>query len=138
MKKNPRFEERRRSIPKEIDIFVNRSFDIVDRIHEILKLKNLSQKNLAGLLDKKESEVSKWMTGTHNFTLKTLVKIEDVLGYPIVNVIHKEIGKEKLPVLLLIEKKYAQTLQGNNILVDDILEFEITQKFQKPIGRAHV
>jgi transcriptional regulator with XRE-family HTH domain len=133
MKKNPRFEERRRSIPKEIDIFVNRSFDIVDRIHEILKLKTLSQKDLADLLDKKESEVSKWMTGTHNFTLKTLVKIEDVLGYPIIKVIHKEIGKEKQPVLLLIEKKYAQTIQGNNILIGDISDFEINQKFQKPV-----
>jgi len=133
MKKNPRFEERRRSIPKEIDIFVNRSFDIVDRIHEILKLKSLSQKDLADLLDKKESEVSKWMTGTHNFTLKTLVKIEDVLGYPIIKVINKEIGKEKQPVLLLIEKKYAQTIQGNNILISDISDFEINQKFQKPV-----
>jgi transcriptional regulator with XRE-family HTH domain len=134
MKKNPRFEERRRSIPKEIDIFVNRSFDIVDRIHEILKLKSLSQKDLADLLDKKESEVSKWMTGTHNFTLKTLVKIEDVLGYPIIKVIIKEIGKEKQPILLLIEKKYAQAIQGNNILVGDISDFEITQKFQKPVS----
>lgn len=134
MKKNPRFEERRRSIPKEIDIFVNRSFDIVDRIHEILELKNLSQKDLAELLDKKESEVSKWMTGTHNFTLKTLVKIEDVLGYPIIKVINKEIGKEKQPVLLLIEKKYAQTIQGNNILIGDISDFEIKQKFQKPVS----
>src|SRR4030043_1870007 len=117
MKKNPRFEELRRSIPKEIDIFVDRSFDIVDRIHEILKIKNLSQKDLADLLEKQESEVSKWMTGTHNFTLKTLVKIEDVLGFPIIKVINKEIGKEKQPVLLLIEKKYAQTIQGNDILV---------------------
>jgi transcriptional regulator with XRE-family HTH domain len=134
MKKNPRFEELRRSIPKEIDIFVDRSFDIVDRIHEILKLKNLSQKDLADLLDKKESEVSKWMTGTHNFTLKTIVKIEDVLGYPILKVIKKEVGKESQPFLLLIEKKYAQTIQGNDILVGDISDFEIKQKFQKPVS----
>jgi transcriptional regulator with XRE-family HTH domain len=134
MKKNPRFEELRRSIPKEIDIFVDRSFDIVDRIHEILKLKNLSQKDLADLLDKKESEVSKWMTGTHNFTLKTIVKIEDVLGYPILKVIKNEVGKESQPFLLLIEKKYAQTIQGNDILVGDISDFEIKQKFQKPVS----
>lgn len=134
MKKNPRFEELRRSIPKEIDIFVDRSFDIVDRIHEILRLKNLSQKDLAVLLDKKESEVSKWMTGTHNFTLKTIVKIEDVLGYPILKVIKKEVGKENLPFLFLIEKKYAQTIQGNDILVGDISDFEIKQKFQKPVS----
>lgn len=132
MKKNPRFEEIRRSTPKEIDVFVNRSFDIVDRIHEILRLKNLSQKDLADLLEKRESEVSKWMTGTHNFTLKTLVKIEDVLGLPIIKVINREIVKEKQPVFFLIEKKYAQISQGNDILVGDIQDFEIRQKFQNP------
>jgi transcriptional regulator with XRE-family HTH domain len=134
MKKNPRFEERRRSIPKEIDVFVTMSFDIVDRIHEILRLKKLSQKDLADLLVKRESEVSKWMTGTHNFTLKTLVKIEDVLGFPIIKVINKEKVNEKQHVLFLIEQKYAQISQGKDILVGDIQDFEIKQKFQKPIS----
>jgi len=132
MKKNPRFEERRKSIPKEIDVFVNRSFDIVDRIHEILRLKNLSQKDLADLLGKQESEVSKWMTGTHNFTLKTLVKIEDVLGFPIIKVINKEKTTEKQSILLVIEAKYAQINQGKDILIGDLQDFEIKQKFQKP------
>jgi transcriptional regulator with XRE-family HTH domain len=132
MKKNPRFEERRRSIPKEIDIFVTRSFDIVDRIHEILRMKNLSQKDLAALLDKKESEVSKWMSGTHNFTLKTLIRIEDILGFPIINVINKEKSREKQPMLLVVEKNYAHIIQGQDILVGDIQDLEIKQKFQKP------
>ena len=132
MKKNPRFEERRRSIPKEIDIFVTRSFDIVDRIHEVLRMKNLSQKDLAALLDKKESEVSKWMSGTHNFTLKTLLRIEDILGFPIIKVINKEKSREKQPMLLVVEKNYAHIIQGQDILVGDIQDLEIKQKFQKP------
>jgi transcriptional regulator with XRE-family HTH domain len=132
MKKNPRFEERRRSIPKGIDIFVTRSFDIVDRIHEILRMKNLSQKDLATLLDKKESEVSKWMSGTHNFTLKTLIRIEDILGFPIIKVINKEKSREKQLILLVVEKKYAHIIQGQDILVGDIQDLEIKQKFQKP------
>jgi transcriptional regulator with XRE-family HTH domain len=132
MKKNTRFEERRRSIPKEIDVFVTRSFDIVDRIHEILKMKNLSQKDLADLLDKKESEVSKWMSGTHNFTLKTLIRIEDILDFPIIKVISKEKSKEKQPILLVVEKKYSHIIQGHDILVGDIQDLEIKQKFQKP------
>jgi transcriptional regulator with XRE-family HTH domain len=132
MKKNPRFEERRRSIPKEIDIFVTISFDIVDRIHEVLRMKNLSQKDLAMLLDKKESEVSKWMSGTHNFTLKTLLRIEDILGFPIIKVINKEKSREKQPMLLVVEKNYAHIIQGQDILVGDIQDLEIKQKFQKP------
>ena len=133
MKKNPGLEERRRSIPKDINVYVNRSFDIVDRIHEILRLKNLSQSDLATLLGKRESEVSKWMTGTHNFTLKTIVKIEDVLGLPIIKVINKETEKEKQPVFLIIEKKYTHINQGNDILIGDTLDFEIRHKFQKPV-----
>lgn len=132
MKKNPRFEERRKSIPKEIDIFITRSFDIVDRIHEILRLKNLNQKDLATLLDKKESEVSKWMSGSHNFTLKTLIRIENILEYPIINVINKGKSREKQPMLLVVEKNYAHIIQGQDILVGDIQDLEIKQKFQKP------
>ncbi len=132
MKKNPRFEERRRAIPKEIDVFVTRSFDIVDRIHEILKMKNLSQKDLAFLLDKKESEVSKWMSGTHNFTLKTLIRIEDILGFPIIKVVSKEQYREKQPILLVVDKKYSHIIQGQDILVGDIQDLEIKQKYQKP------
>lgn len=132
MKKNSRLEERRESIPQEIDIFVSRSFDIVDRINEILQTKNLDQKDLALLLEKQESEISKWMTGTHNFTLKTIARIEKVLGSSIIKVINKENIKQKQPVLLLLNKKYTQINQGKNILVEEQQEFEILPKYQKP------
>ena len=82
--KNRRLEERRAKIPKYIDIFVQDSFDIVDRIHQILVDQGKEQKDLAVALGKTESEISKWMTGTHNFTMKTLSKIAAVLGEPII------------------------------------------------------
>lgn len=59
---------------------------IVDRIHSILVEKGLRQKDLANLLGKKESEISKWMRGTHNFTIETIISIENVLGMPILRV----------------------------------------------------
>jgi transcriptional regulator with XRE-family HTH domain len=89
--KNNRLEERRNKISKDIDIFVKQSFDIVDRIHEILVAQGKEQKDLAILLGKSESEISKWMTGTHNFTIKTLAKIESKLGEKII-----QTAKEKL------------------------------------------
>jgi ribosome-binding protein aMBF1 (putative translation factor) len=82
--KNKKLEERRNKISKEIDVFVKQSFDIVDRIHEILVAQGKEQKELATLLGKSESEISKWMTGTHNFTIKTLSKIESILGEKII------------------------------------------------------
>lgn len=63
-----------------IDRFIGTSFDLSDRIHEILESKGLTQKDLAEMLGKKESQVSKWMTGTHNFTIKTLALLEVKLG----------------------------------------------------------
>ena len=80
MKKNRRLEERRKKISKDVDLYVKHSFDIVDRIHEILEAQDKEQKDLAKLLGKSESEISKWMTGAHNFTIKTIAKIESVLG----------------------------------------------------------
>ena len=73
-------------MPEDTKLFVKQSFDIVDRIHQILKNNGVSQKELAKSLGKQESEVSKWMTGTHNFTIKTLAKIEAVLGESIIEI----------------------------------------------------
>jgi transcriptional regulator with XRE-family HTH domain len=131
MKKNPRLEERRKLIPSEIDLFVTRSFDIVDRIHEILSLKNLDQKDLATLLGKQESEISKWMSGTHNFTIKTIARIEKVLGTSIIKVLRKENSTQKPPSLFLVTKDYALFNQGKIINIGKSQEIEIRQKFQK-------
>jgi transcriptional regulator with XRE-family HTH domain len=92
--KNKRLEARRKKIPKEVDLFVKHSFDFVDRIHQILKRQGKEQKDLAKALGKSESEISKWMTGTHNFTFKTAAKIEAVLGESVLQV-KEEIKIEK-------------------------------------------
>ena len=83
-------ENRRRQVNPEIRESVDLSFQIVNRIHEILVEKGLKQKDLALLLGKKEAEISKWMRGTHNFTIDTLVTIERALQAPILQVIHQE------------------------------------------------
>lgn len=63
------------------------SFLIVDRIHAVLEQRGLRQKDLASMLDKNESEISKWMRGTHNFTIDTIAQIEKALGEPILQVV---------------------------------------------------
>lgn len=91
-------EERRRKVNPEARRMVDLSFRIVDRIHEILKEKGLKQKDLALRLGKNESEISKWMRGTHNFTIDTLVSIENVLGEPIIEVCYSQAAHEPLAV----------------------------------------
>lgn len=90
MKRSNIIEARRKQVNPLIRQDVDLSFQIVDRIHEILQAKGLKQKDLALLLGKKEAEISKWMRGTHNFTIDTLVSIEQALGAPILRVIHQK------------------------------------------------
>lgn len=86
MKRSNIIEARRAKVAPEIRRRVDLSFLIVDRIHSILDEKGLKQKDLANMLGKKESEISKWMRGTHNFTIDTISSIENALGTPILQV----------------------------------------------------
>jgi len=72
--------------PKDIQIFVDKYEDITMRIHELLNSKGMSQKDLAEKLNKRPSEISKWLNDGHNLTLKTISKIEAVLDEDIINV----------------------------------------------------
>lgn len=57
------------------------SFDIATQISEYMKHSgDMNQKDLARKLKKKESEISKWLQGGHNFTISTIAKIEQVFG----------------------------------------------------------
>lgn len=78
----------------EIDRFVSNSFDVVDRIHYILRKKGYSQRDLAKILGKSESEISKWMSGMHNFTLRTVASIEVKLNENILSVVEPKASCE--------------------------------------------
>lgn len=86
MKRSSIIEARRQHVNPETRRSVELSFLIVDRIHEILEAKGMRQKDLADLLGKKEAEISKWMRGTHNFTIDTLSAIEEALNMPILSI----------------------------------------------------
>ena len=90
MKRSKVLEERRKHVSGEARERVALSFLIVDRIHEILVQRNLRQKDLAIMLGKSEAEISKWMRGTHNFTIDTIVAIEEALQAPVLQVYHEE------------------------------------------------
>jgi len=131
MMKNKRLEERRKRISKDVDIFVEQSFDIVDRIHEILVKQGKEQKDLARLLGKSESEISKWMTGTHNFTINTLAKIQAVLGEPIIQ-IAREKQIEKTITIYISSSEYALRPSSHTSLVSTKMEIaKIGKSFQQ-------
>ena len=70
----------------EVKASVDMSFAIVDRICDILEAKGWKQKDLAERMGKTEAEISRWMRGTHNFTLDTIAAIQTALGERIIDV----------------------------------------------------
>lgn len=73
-----------KEIPKDIQSDVIGSINIANEIHFVLKQKGMTPADLARSLNKSESEISKWLTGLHNFTFKTVRKISDVLDTDLV------------------------------------------------------
>ena len=61
---------------------------IAARMEAIMKAKGISKKQLAELTHKRPSEISKWLSGGHNFTCKTLVLISNALGEDLIQVTH--------------------------------------------------
>lgn len=72
--------------PEEVKIFVRKYSDLVVLIHSVIADKGYTQKELAGMLNKQPSEISKWLAGDHNFTLRSLAKLEAVLGVDLIQV----------------------------------------------------
>jgi len=75
-----------KSTPKDVKIFVDLHADLVVRINQLLREKGITKKVLAEKMDKKPSEISKWLNGEHNFTLRSLAKLSAELGEPLLQV----------------------------------------------------
>ena len=80
MKANKILNGIRKDISPEMKQRVELSVAIANRIYEILNIKGMTQKDLAQRLGKTETEVSRWLSGTHNLTLSTICKISAALG----------------------------------------------------------
>lgn len=54
-------------------------------IDDAMKAKGVGKKQFADKVGRKPSEITKWLSGTHNFTIETLSDIERVLRVKILN-----------------------------------------------------
>lgn len=86
MKTNKIMDEIRSSISPETKLQMELSVAIANRIYQILEAKGMSQKDFAHLMGKTETEVSRWLSGTHNLTMSTICKISAALDEKIINV----------------------------------------------------
>lgn len=90
MKTNNIMNEIRGTISDEMKMQMEMSVAIANRIYDILESRGMTQKDFARLMGKSETEVSRWLSGTHNLTLATLSKISVALGTNIIGVMKED------------------------------------------------
>lgn len=65
---------------KEIErVQVETKFNLANALESLLKNKGISKSEFAAKMGKSPSEISKWMSGKHNFTIDTLMEIAHAL-----------------------------------------------------------
>ena len=69
------------TVPAEQKKQFEYSNEISDRLDAILKERGISQRGLARMTGKRPSEITRWLSGQHNFTLATIAKLSVVLDY---------------------------------------------------------
>ena len=109
MKIDPLFKDCLADVAPEIRSEVRLNMDIANRIYDILQEKNMTQREFAALMGKCESEISRWLTGSHGFTTTSIAKISAVLNEPIVEVM--EPGKEKVTYVKMTPEKALEVLR---------------------------
>ena len=62
------------------------SFQISNRLDKLMQEKGLTKKQLAEAIGKRPSEITRWLSGEHNFTISTLAMLSSFFGQPIITV----------------------------------------------------
>lgn len=62
------------------------SFAISNRLDVLMREKGLNKKQFAEALGKRPNEITRWLSGEHNFTISTLAMLSTFFGQPIVTV----------------------------------------------------
>lgn len=73
-------------IPKEKREEARLSFAISNRLDALMREKGLNKKQFTDALGKRPNEVTRWLSGEHNFTISTLAMLSTFFGHPIITV----------------------------------------------------
>ncbi|MDD2952024.1 MAG: helix-turn-helix transcriptional regulator [Parabacteroides sp.] len=79
-----KFKDMAAQVPANVKDEVDLSFAIADKLDALMKEKGLSKKELAQAIGKRPSEVTKWLSGQHNFTIRTLSMLSTFFGKSLV------------------------------------------------------
>ena len=68
----------------EIKEEVRLTMGVSNRLDDLMREKGISKIELAKALDKRPSEVTRWLSGQHNFTLRTIATLSAFFGKPVI------------------------------------------------------
>ena len=85
---NELFRQCLSAIPDEQRAEFDLSFGIAERLDTLLKQRGITQHELSVRLGKRDSEVSKWLTGRHNFTTNSIARIEMAIGEKLITIVN--------------------------------------------------
>ena len=80
------FRQMLASVPADVQQEVDLEVAISNRINELMEKRGLSKLEFAQALGKRPSEVTKWLSGQHNFTIRTLSLLTAYFGEPLIQV----------------------------------------------------
>lgn len=81
---NDKFQQMLANVPQDIITEIDLSFAITTEIEHLMQERGLTKKQFADALGKKPSEVTKWLSGQHNFTIRTIAMLSTFFGRPII------------------------------------------------------
>jgi transcriptional regulator with XRE-family HTH domain len=99
------------------------------RIDDEIKNKGWKKKDFAAALVKTPSEITKWLSGTHNFTSDTLFDIERVLNIKLIN--YQPDAEEIFKSSMHKVKSYIEQNQRMNQVLSEI--YEVYNEIQQTI-----
>lgn len=73
-------------IPPELREESRLSFAISNRIDTLMRERGLNQKQFAEAIGKRPNEITRWLSGEHNFTIATIAGLSTFFGQPIITV----------------------------------------------------
>lgn len=108
------------SVSSEDSERIEKKMLMAAKIDDAIKAKGWKKKDLMTALGKdNQSIITKWLSGTHNFTMDTLIDLERVLDISLLNL---ESRKEQLVVKFHVEVSQAVELGTTSNYLNEIIK----------------
>jgi len=94
------------------------SHEIAEKIQSLLSVKKISVTEFATQIGESESHIQEWLSGTFNFTLEIIAKIQQVLQEPIIQLYQS-------PKHLLVKYTHELSEQATRHHISEVNEYHI-------------